>query len=116
MALTTGAQAPRLTEDLVLKALSTVQEPELGGDLVSRRMIKQIVIEGDQLRFTIELTTPACPLKDQIQAECEQALASIAGIPLYDGDVERDLRAASFSTVESTRLVPTEPFVGVRAR
>jgi ATP-binding protein involved in chromosome partitioning len=80
MALTPGAQAPRLTEELVLKALGTVQEPELGGDLVSRHMIKQIVIAGEQLRFTIELTTPACPLKDQIQAECEQALASIAGL------------------------------------
>jgi ATP-binding protein involved in chromosome partitioning len=69
-----------LTEKLVLKALGTVEEPELGGDLVSRRMIKNIVISGDQLSFDVELTTPACPLKDQIQAECEQALQRIAGV------------------------------------
>ncbi len=67
-----------LTEELVLKALSTVQEPELGGDLVSRRMIKNITITGDQLHFNVELTTPACPLKDQIRAECEEALVRIA--------------------------------------
>jgi ATP-binding protein involved in chromosome partitioning len=77
-----------LTNDLVLRALSTVQEPELGGDLVSRHMIKHIVIEGDRLRFTIELTTPACPLKDQIRAECEQALATIAAIPPEKVEIE----------------------------
>jgi ATP-binding protein involved in chromosome partitioning len=70
-----------LSEQRVLQALSTVQEPELGGDLVSRRMIKNLVIDGDTVRFAVELTTPACPLKDQIQRECEEALEKIAGIP-----------------------------------
>ncbi|HEU5088065.1 MAG TPA: Mrp/NBP35 family ATP-binding protein [Roseiflexaceae bacterium] len=70
-----------VTEDHILKALSTVEEPELGGDLVSRRMIKNITITGDDVRFDVELTTPACPLKDQIQDECEQALERIAGLP-----------------------------------
>jgi ATP-binding protein involved in chromosome partitioning len=69
-----------LSEEIVLRALSTVQEPELGGDLVSRRMIKNIVIDGDQLHFDVELTTPACPLKDQIRDECEEALVRIAGM------------------------------------
>jgi ATP-binding protein involved in chromosome partitioning len=69
-----------LTEASVLKALSSVEEPELGGDLVSRRMIKNIVISGDQLRFDVELTTPACPLKDQIRDECLQALERLAGV------------------------------------
>lgn len=75
------ANEGKLSEDQVLKALSTVQEPELGGDLVSRNMIKNIQITGDRLRFTVELTTPACPLKDQIQEECESALERLAGIP-----------------------------------
>jgi ATP-binding protein involved in chromosome partitioning len=70
-----------LSEQRVLQALSTVQEPELGGDLVSRKMIKNLVIDGDTVRFAVELTTPACPLKDQIQRECEEALEKIAGIP-----------------------------------
>ncbi len=68
---------PLLTQEAVLKALSTVQEPELGGDLVSRNMIKDVVIEGTKVSFTIELTTPACPLKDEIQARVEAALRPI---------------------------------------
>jgi ATP-binding protein involved in chromosome partitioning len=65
---------PTLTEAAVLKALSTVQEPELGGNLISRNMVKDLVIDGTKVSFTIELTTPACPLKDEIQARVEAAL------------------------------------------
>ena len=68
---------PTLTQDAVLKALATVQEPELGGDLVSRNMIKDLTIEGAKVAFTIELTTPACPLKDEIQARVDNALRPI---------------------------------------
>ena len=68
---------PSLTQEAVLKALSAVQEPELGGDLVSRNMIKDVAIDGAKVSFTIELTTPACPLKDEIQARVEAALRPI---------------------------------------
>ncbi|HNP70778.1 MAG TPA: Mrp/NBP35 family ATP-binding protein [Kouleothrix sp.] len=71
-----------------MRALSTVEEPELGGDLVSRKMIKNLKIEGDRVAFTVELTTPACPLKDQIQAECEAALERVAGVPKADVAIE----------------------------
>lgn len=70
----------RLTEELVMRALSTVQEPELGGDLVSRRMIKNVKIDGERVSFMVDLTTPACPLKDQIQNECIKAVQTIAGV------------------------------------
>ncbi|WP_129670360.1 Mrp/NBP35 family ATP-binding protein [Candidatus Chloroploca sp. Khr17] len=73
-------QSAPLTEQQVLAALSTVQEPELGGDLVSRRMIKDVRINGSSVHFTIELTTPACPLKDQIHAEAEAAVRTIPGV------------------------------------
>jgi len=66
-----------ITEAAVLAALRTVQEPELGGDLVTRNMIKDLVITGSDVAFTIELTTPACPLKDQIEAEVRRALVPI---------------------------------------
>ncbi|HEY5486723.1 MAG TPA: P-loop NTPase, partial [Candidatus Limnocylindrales bacterium] len=68
---------PTLTEAAVLKALSTVQEPELGGNLISRNMVKDLVVEGARVSFTIELTTPACPLKDEIEARVEAALRPI---------------------------------------
>lgn len=64
-----------INEQQILKALSTVQEPELGGDLVSRGMIKDINIDGTKVSFTVVLTTPACPLKDQIERECRAAIS-----------------------------------------
>jgi ATP-binding protein involved in chromosome partitioning len=77
-----------LSDALILRALSTVQEPELGGDLVSRRMIKNVKIDGRRVSFMVELTTPACPLKDQIQRECEAAIERVAGVPPADVTIE----------------------------
>jgi len=53
-----------MTKEKVLEALSNVQEPDLGKDLVTLNMIKDIEINGNEVSFTIVLTTPACPLKD----------------------------------------------------
>jgi ATP-binding protein involved in chromosome partitioning len=77
-----------LSEELVLRALGTVQEPELGGDLVSRKMIKNLKIDGRRVSFMVELTTPACPLKDQIQSECLAAIQQIAGVAPEDIAIE----------------------------
>jgi len=76
-----------IDERRVLAALSTVQEPELGGDLVSRKMIKDVVIRGDRIAFAIELTTPACPLKDQIRDECLAAIARDLSVPAERVDI-----------------------------
>jgi ATP-binding protein involved in chromosome partitioning len=66
-----------ITEAAVFDALRTVQEPELGGDLVTRNMIKDVRIDGTSVAFTIELTTPACPLKDEIETEVRRALTPV---------------------------------------
>ena len=66
-----------LTEGAILDALSQVQEPELGRDIVTLNMVKDIVIEGTTAAFTIELTTPACPLKDEIETNTRSALTAI---------------------------------------
>jgi ATP-binding protein involved in chromosome partitioning len=66
-----------ISEAAVLDALRTVQEPELGGDLVTRNMVRDLAIDGDKVAFTVELTTPACPLKDQIEAEVRRALTPL---------------------------------------
>ena len=82
MALFSRGKNNGVSEELVWRALSSVKEPELGGDLVSRKMIKNLKVEGDHVSFLIELTTPACPLKDQIQQECEAALEQIDSEPV----------------------------------
>jgi ATP-binding protein involved in chromosome partitioning len=64
----------------VLAALSQVQEPELHRDLVSLGMIKDLAVDGGRVEFTIELTTPACPLRDQIVRSAREAVASVSGV------------------------------------
>jgi ATP-binding protein involved in chromosome partitioning len=58
----------------ILKALSNVQEPDLGKDLVTLNMIKDIAIDGNEVSFTIILTTPACPMKDMMRTASENAI------------------------------------------
>jgi ATP-binding protein involved in chromosome partitioning len=69
---------PTLTKEAVLGALSKVQEPELHQDLVSLGMIRDLVIENGSVNFTIMLTTPACPLRVQIEKEARVAVESLA--------------------------------------
>jgi len=68
---------PSLTHDAVIEAMRTVQEPELGRDLISLDMVKDVVIDGSALSLKIELTTPACPLKDEIERTTHAALGAI---------------------------------------
>jgi ATP-binding protein involved in chromosome partitioning len=70
----------KVTPEAVLAALSQVQEPELHKDLVSLNMIHDIKVEGDKVSFTVMLTTPACPLKSQIERESRQAVEAVPGV------------------------------------
>ncbi|NCU02367.1 MAG: Mrp/NBP35 family ATP-binding protein [Chitinophagaceae bacterium] len=63
-----------MTKEQVLQALSNVQEPDLGKDLVTLNMIKDIVIDGNKVSFTIVLTTPACPMKDMMGRAATNAI------------------------------------------
>ena len=69
-----------VTQEQVLQALSKVMDPELRKDLVSLNMIKDIAIKGSEVAFTVELTTPACPLRTQIQKDAENAVLAIEGV------------------------------------
>jgi len=65
------------SESKVKEALGRVMDPELGRDLVDLGMIKEIEIEGDEVRFTLALTTLACPFRDQLRSEAEAAVLSL---------------------------------------
>lgn len=71
------------TQDLVMKALSTVIEPELHRDIVSLNMVRDLTVEGGVARFTIVLTTPACPLKDVFLERCNAAV--LGHVPGWSG-------------------------------
>lgn len=66
-----------MTKDDVLKALSIVQEPDLGKDLVTLNMVRDIETEGAYISFTVVLTTPACPLKEKIKNDCINAIKQV---------------------------------------
>jgi ATP-binding protein involved in chromosome partitioning len=63
-----------MTEEKILEALRNVQEPDLGKDIVTLNMVKDIVIEKYYVSFTVVLTTPACPMKEQIKNACINAV------------------------------------------
>lgn len=63
-----------ITKEAVLAALSNVEEPDLGKDLVTLNMVQDVHIEGKNVSFTVVLTTPACPLKEMIEKACINAI------------------------------------------
>ncbi len=81
----------------IMAALSTVIEPELHRDIVSLNMVRDLVVEGETAKFTIVLTTPACPLKNVFQERCNAAvIGTVPGIKRleirWDAQVPTDRR------------------------
>jgi ATP-binding protein involved in chromosome partitioning len=74
-----GKNRSSLTEQDVLAALKGVQDPDLHRDLVDLGMIKNIQIGDGTVALTVNLTTPACPLKAKIEADVRAALTSRLG-------------------------------------
>lgn len=96
----------------VMTALSTVIEPELHKDIVSLNMVRDLSIAGDTAKFTIVLTTPACPLKNVFQERCEQALVGkVPGIQKID--IQWDAQVPTDRRVLGRMNVPMRSIVAV---
>ena len=72
-----------ITVDKVMEALSQVHDPELHRDLVSLNMVKDVKVDGTHVALTVELTTPACPMKGEIKNRVDEALTA-AGAATVD--------------------------------
>src|SRR5512147_2060263 len=83
-----------VTDQAVMQALSTVQDPEIHRDLVSLNMIRDVRVEGANVSVEVVLTTPACPLRTQIERECRDALGRIPGIGRIDIRMGANVAAA----------------------
>ena len=94
---------PTLTDTAVYDALRQVQEPELGGDLMSRNMVKGLAIDGSRVALTIELTTPACPLKDEIEADIRAKLEPLGAQTI---DVTWNAMVRRAAPTATAQLVP----------
>ena len=95
-----------ITNKQILKALGTVEEPDLKKDLVSLNMIQDIVIDGLNVSFTVMLTTPACPLKELIKSRCVEAIHS-----LVSKEIEINIEMKADVTSTRLGLSPTLPNV-----
>lgn len=69
----------KFSEKDIMAALSTVQDPDLHNDLVSLNMVKDVKAGPERVSFTVVLTTPACPLKEKIRRDCEEAVRKVIG-------------------------------------
>ncbi len=73
-----------LSRETVLEALGKVKDPEIGKDLVSLGMIEDVKVESGKVSFVINLTTPACPLKDEIRGSALAAVEALEGVSEVD--------------------------------
>jgi len=78
----------------VLDALKVVRDPDLNRDIVSLGFIKDLKIDGGRVAFTIELTTPACPVKDQMRDQARAAVMQVAGVTSVDVQLSAKVREA----------------------
>ncbi len=85
-----------ITKEAILQALSVVQEPDLGQDLVTLNMVKDIEIDHGNISFTVMLTTPACPFRVKIEKDSKEAVMKVDGVKSVtvkmDSDVPNDGR------------------------
>jgi len=78
----------------VLEALKVVRDPDLNRDIVSLGFIKELTIDGGRVAFTIELTTPACPVKDQMRDQARAAVMQVPGVSAVDVNLSARVREA----------------------
>jgi len=97
------------TNQQVLEALSQIQDPDLGRDVVSLGFVKELAIDPEgRVSFTFELTTPACPVRDRFKTQAQDAVSAIPGVTAVDVRMTANVRPAFI------RPKPSEVMPGVK--
>jgi ATP-binding protein involved in chromosome partitioning len=101
--------ATAVSRDDIIAALNTVNDPELHASIVRLGMVKDLIIEGGDVRVTVELTTPACPLKETIEHDVREALATVPGVSNVSLEWGANVRASNpregQKTIEGVRNI-----------
>src|ERR1043166_9514083 len=87
--------SPALDRDAVLKALRVVVDPDLRRDIVSLGFVKDVPLADGRVSFAIELTTPACPVKDQMRDQATAAVRALPGVTGVDVRMTANVRSVS---------------------
>jgi len=84
-----------VTEAAVLDALKVVRDPDLNRDIVALKFVKDLRVRGGAVAFTIELTTPACPVKDQMREQARAAVMQVPGVTAVHIDMTAQVRSTA---------------------
>ena len=90
----------QVTQAQVLDALRTIQDPDLHQDIVTLGFVREPVIDGGSVQVTINLTTPACPVKDQMKTEAESKLRELSGVTAVAVEMTAEVRGNAGPTRE----------------
>ena len=101
--------------DAILNALKVVIDPDLHKDIVSLGFVKDLKIDGSNVAFTIELTTPACPVKDQMREQATAAVRALPGVGDVDVRMTANVRSVTFSETGRTPLPGVKNIIAVGA-
>ena len=104
-----------VSEKAVLDALSQVQDPDLRRDIVSLGFVKNLAIDGPRVAFTIELTTPACPVKDQMREQARSVVLGVPGVQTVDIDMTAAVRAAAIPDASRAAVPGVKNIIAVGA-
>jgi ATP-binding protein involved in chromosome partitioning len=105
----------RLNEKAVLDALKAVEDPDLHRDIVSLGFVKELTIDDGRVAFAIELTTPACPVKDQLRDQARAAVKRLPGVSSVDVQMRARVREAAGSGTVRAPLPGVKNIVAVGA-
>jgi ATP-binding protein involved in chromosome partitioning len=95
-----------ISETAVLDALRSVKDPDLHRDIVTLKFIKNLRIDGGRVAFTIELTTPACPVKDQMRDQARQIVSQLPGVTAVDIEMTAQVRSTTSGDMGGRAPVP----------
>src|SRR5512134_1698557 len=104
-----------ITEAAVLDALRAVRDPDLNRDIVSLKFVKNLRIDDGRVAFSIELTTPACPVKDQMREQARAAVERIPGVTAVDIEMTAQVRSTMVADLGKAPVPGVKNIIAVGA-
>jgi ATP-binding protein involved in chromosome partitioning len=95
---------PTIAPEDVRAALSQIKDPDLGRDIVTLGFIKGLQIDGENVSFAIQLTTPACPVRDQMKEDAHRAVLALPGVT--NVEVEMTSKVRGTQSEQKDALIP----------
>lgn len=99
----------QLSEEIVLESLKQIIDPDLRKDIVSLNFIRDLVIDGGDVSFRIVLTTPACPVKEEMESQAREIVGDLEGVTnvnvTMDAEVPQGRGIANNVTIEGVRNI-----------